>query len=64
MPAHRLVFDDDQGRRHLWTIIVKPNESSNNNTVYMIQYIAKIDRYANYLPIALKMINSFGSTDK
>jgi hypothetical protein len=64
MPAHRIVYDDDQGMRHLWTLIVNPNESSDNNTAYMIQYIAKIDKYAIYLPVVLKMINSIGFTDK
>lgn len=63
MPAHRIVYDI-QGKRYLWISIIKPNETSDNNTAYMIWYVAEIAKYTIYLPIALKMINSFGFTDK
>jgi hypothetical protein len=61
VPAYRIVYNI-QGRTFLNTTIIKPNESStsNNNTVYMILYIAEINKYAIYLPIAQKMIASFG----
>ena len=34
-----------------------------NETAYIISYQAPVDNYAKYLPIALKMINSFKVSD-
>jgi hypothetical protein len=62
MPAHRLVYDIGNSRYHIF-ILKNPNERSNqgNNSIFfMILYLAEINKYAIFLPIAQKMINSFG----
>ncbi len=59
----RIIYDN-HGKGYLWISIVKQNESSDYNIVYMIWYVVEIDKYAIYLPIAFKMINSFGFKDK
>lgn len=59
MLAHRLAYEV-QGRTHLNVMIIRSNESSNDNTVYMIVYVAETTKYPIYLPIAQKIINSFG----
>jgi hypothetical protein len=62
MPAHRLVYDIGRSRYHM--IILKnqnkPTNQGNNNIFFMILYMAEINKYAVFLPIAQKIINSFG----
>jgi hypothetical protein len=65
MPAHRLVYDIGRSRYHM-IILRNPNKSSNqanNNIFFMIIYVAEINKYAIFLPIATRIINSFDFTD-
>jgi hypothetical protein len=60
MSARRIVYDNEG----MTMKEVRPNESSNDNTGYMIWCMAEPPKYAIYLTIAQKMINSFGFTDR
>jgi hypothetical protein len=60
-PAHRLLYDIGRSRYHI-LILKNPNERSNqgnNNIFFMILYLAEINKYSIYFPIAQRMINTF-----
>jgi hypothetical protein len=63
VPAQRIVYEN-QGKTYLWISLIRSNESSSNNAAYMIWYVAEAAKYAIYLPIAQKMIDSFGFADR
>ena len=63
VPAQRIVYEN-KGKTYLWISLIRSNEFSSNNIAYMIWYVAETAKYASYLPIAQKMINSFGFADR
>jgi hypothetical protein len=65
MPAHRLVYDIGRRRHNALTLknLNKPANQGNNNIFFIIIYLAEINKYAIFLPIAQKIINSFEFID-
>ena len=61
MPAHRLVYDIGRRRHHVLILknLNKAVNQGNNDIFFMVLYLAEINKYTIFLPIAQKIINSF-----